>query len=183
MNLKFKVKHQDLIRTDKKVVVGKSQNYLKIVFDFITPDWEEYNKYAIISDKDEHNYNLPIIDNSITVPLEVLNEYRYFLISLYGENNTSRVTTNTKKVALRKSTYTNEFNSITDQDTVKDVFDYIDDKLEEITIEAIGEEILNGKADIDHTHIVEDITDFESAHDIQVENFCNTLANLIMGGE
>lgn len=81
MNLRFNVECQHITRTDRNIVVAKSQNYLKARFDF-SPDWAGKTKTAVFNNNG-HIYNV-ILDNDECYVAEEVIRQPGFTVSVFG---------------------------------------------------------------------------------------------------
>ena len=111
MTLLFSVKHQTLspISNQKDVkVVADSKNYLKVKFNFQTPDWSQSSiKYALFTHNGKTYKKIlgseqNTLSNECFVPPEVI-KANYFSVSVYCGNT---ITTNSVDVEVLKSGYT-----------------------------------------------------------------------------
>lgn len=156
MDLNFKINNQKLETQDKNFIVQKSNNYLRLIFDFQTDDWAGTTKFLILQNTDKENYLFEITNNSVTVPYDILIGNR-FKISAYGlKQDNTRITTNIITILLHKSGYTTDLNNIEDltPSVVEDLYMKLNQKA---SIES-----LDGKSDIDHTHSVSDVSGLSS---------------------
>lgn len=107
MDLEFNVNNQTLKRKDSNQIVTSSSEYLRLVFDFETDDWENLDKYCFF--RTGHiNYPFELDEDKIVVPAYFLNS-NYLLFGLYGisEGNV-RITTNVLRLHLENSYYDSE---------------------------------------------------------------------------
>ena len=81
MDLRFNVESQHITRTDRNIVVAKSQNYLKAKFDF-SPDWAGKTKTAVFNNNG-HVYNV-ILDNDECFVAEEVIRQPGFTVSVFG---------------------------------------------------------------------------------------------------
>ena len=81
MDLRFTVESQHITRTDRNIVVAKSQNYLKAKFDF-SPDWAGKTKTAVFNNNG-HVYNV-ILDNDECYVAEEVIRQPGFTVSVFG---------------------------------------------------------------------------------------------------
>ena len=162
MDIFFEVTGQKMIRTDEEYIVNKSKNYLRCCFTF-DASWDDYEKFVIFH-SDGKDYNFLLEGDSVIVPSEVLQK-RHFHLSLYGvkyiDSVEQRVTTNVQSVKLDHSGYT------ADVCSVDEGFD--------VDIIARMYSLLQGKSDVGHTHVCEDVTDLE---DVLSEDLGLVLLNL-----
>lgn len=107
MDLCYDVTNQKVTRNAKKFIVNRSQNYLRLVFDFKTADWEDTIKYCIFHHNGKH-YRKLLDDDEVTVPSVVLQD-RSFRFTLYGVNGEGeddiKITGEEITVHLRESGY------------------------------------------------------------------------------
>jgi len=136
MDLEFNVNNQTLKRKDSNQVVTSSSEYLQLVFDFETDDWENLSKYAFF--RTGHiNYPFELTDDSIIVPAYFLND-KYLLFGLLGLGDGEvRITTNVLRLHLENSYYDSETVD------VRNFLDVIVDELEtEIGTKANNDDVL-----------------------------------------
>ena len=107
MDLEFTVNNQTLKRKDSNQVVTSSSEYLRLVFDFETDDWENVSKYAFF--RTGHiNYPFELTENKVIVPAYFLND-KYLLFGLFGVGDGDiRITTNVLRLHLENSYYDSE---------------------------------------------------------------------------
>ena len=141
MDLHFTIENQRLTRNEKRFIVDKSNNYLELVFDFKTDDWNETTKFAILKNNTEA-YLLEIIENKVTVPYDAIKDNQ-FRITVYGlKTDETRITTNEIGLLLNYSGYTRDLSNITD------------------LTPSVAEDLylkLEGKSEVDHTHSTDDV--------------------------
>ena len=101
--LTFNVDNQILKRGDSLPVVSDSVGVVSASFDF-SDDWTGYTKSAVFKQgtvvKDAE-----LIDDECEIPAEVMTTNRDLIVSVYGELDTDRLTTNTSRVCMIKSGY------------------------------------------------------------------------------
>ena len=104
MDLEFTVNNQTIKRKDSNQVVTSSSEYLRLVFDFETDDWENLDKYCFF--RTGHiNYPFELTEDKVIVPAYFLND-KYLLFGLYGMGDDSvRITTNVLRLYLEDSFY------------------------------------------------------------------------------
>lgn len=164
LELKFKIENQKLTFQDKKFIVDKSNNYLKLFFEFATEDWNDLFKFAILKNSKRKAFQFRITnDDGIIVPSEVLIG-KYFLISIYGADiETNRITTNEIRINLKQSGYTANISQI--HDTGRDIYVEMAELIDNLpTVARTGEydDLLNIPVEFPpehHTHESGDITD------------------------
>ena len=107
MDLEFTVNNQTLKRKDSNQVVTSSSEYLGLVFDFETDDWENVSKYAFF--RTGHiNYPFELTEDKVIVPAYFLND-KYLLFGLFGVGDGDiRITTNVLRLHLENSYYDSE---------------------------------------------------------------------------
>ena len=107
MDLEFNVNNQTLKRKDSNQVVTSSSEYLRLVFDFETDDWENLTKYAFF--RTGHiNYPFELTEDKVIVPAYFLND-KYLLFGLFGIGDGDiRITTNVLRLHLENSYYDSE---------------------------------------------------------------------------
>lgn len=81
MYLRFNVESQHLTRTDRSIVVARSENYLKAKFDF-SPDWDGVTKTAVFTNGGRV-YNVILDNDECFVPTEVIRK-GCFTVSVFG---------------------------------------------------------------------------------------------------
>lgn len=126
MDLNFKVINQKLIKKEKKYLVSKSDNYLRLFFDFETTDWNKLNIYIILRNEEDESYQFHYDKEGIVVPYDVVKN-KHFFVSVYGTNDEYRITTNVVKVKLFSSGYTNDISSV--EESSKDIIVELDEKI------------------------------------------------------
>ena len=133
MDLEFSVCNQTLKRKDSNQIVTSSSEYLRLVFDFETDDWENLDKYCFF--RSGHvNYPFELTDeDNIVIPAYFLNG-KYLLFGLLGIGDDSvRITSNVLRLHLEDSFY--------DAETV-DVRNFL-----EVEVDRLDDRI-DGKVDI-----------------------------------
>ena len=107
MDLEFTINNQTLKRKDSNQVVANSSEYLRLVFDFETDDWENLDKYCFF--RTGHiNYPFELTEDKVIVPAYFLND-KYLLFGLYGMGDGDiRITTNVLRLHLENSYYDSE---------------------------------------------------------------------------
>ena len=124
LELKFKATNQKLEMLHNGELVNKSNNYLKIVIDYTTEDWENKLKFVLLRNKQGKTYLFEYSDDGILVPDAVLSG-NSFRITTYGVNNDNmRITTNELIIQLKESGFTTDLSSVSD-DTSHDVISTI----------------------------------------------------------
>lgn len=174
--MKFEINGQKVKKTSKKdYVVNQSSNYLTLNFKF-NEAWNGLTKYIIFKYKDKAYENSLTYDNAtdsynVNAPANVLvgDAFRF---TVFGTNGDLRVTANEYQVHLKNSGFTFDISSVTEPDA--DIFSQLheeinakansDDVYDKDTIDAL----LSLKADVDHTHTSDEISDLENT--IQLEN-------------
>ena len=134
MLLIYQVNGQIIQRLTENCLANQGQEYLSLQFTF-NEEWEDYNKYIIFSyHKKHYQFHLTPDDgletHTIIVPKEVMTG-RGFLFTIYGEDDTERITTRQARVNLLESGYTTDISSIDYPDTV-DVFNVVFGRLDMI---------------------------------------------------
>ena len=137
MDLEFSVCNQTLKRKDSNQIVTSSSEYLRLVFDFETDDWENLDKYCFF--RSGHvNYPFELTDeDNIVIPAYFLNG-KYLLFGLLGMGDDSvRITTNVLRLHLEDSFY--------DAETV-DVRNFLEVEVDRLDDRIDGKvEIMEGK--------------------------------------
>lgn len=144
MDLCFNVSNQTVKRVDKNKLVNWSDEYLRLVFDFKSSDWSDCSKFILVFDNGEV-YRFGLTGNAFIVPEELLTDVK-LVFSIYGVNNSYRITTPKVMLRLLEAGYTSDVAEL-------DVEEFTHDVVEEVYI------AINGKADLEHTHTESDITD------------------------
>lgn len=103
--LQIRVRHQSIERMDTRQVVADSHQYLGVKFDFRTADWDRAIKTAIFT-QGNSSYNVLLENDACVVPWEVL-EGNKFTISVVGNDNGSRITTDIVTITVIASGYEN----------------------------------------------------------------------------
>ena len=151
MILNFKVNNQELTLDKHEDLANKSHKILKCVFDFNGEDWIDKECFALLFNSNREVYELHVENNMIIIP-ETITQGNKFKLSLYAEDlSAARITTNMVTITLKESGYTTEIEDLVDVDP--DIWTQI-------------WTAIDGKSNLDHTHIVEDITDFPSLSEV-----------------
>lgn len=151
MILNFKVNNQELTFDKHEDLANKSHKILKCVFDFNGEDWIDKECFALLFNSNREVYELHVENNMIVIP-ETITQGNKFKLSLYAEDlSAARITTNMVTITLKESGYTTEIEDLVDVDP--DIWTQI-------------WTAIDGKSNLDHTHIVEDITDFPSLSEV-----------------
>ena len=132
MELVYRVVGQIIHRLTKTCLANQGQEYLSLRLTF-DEEWDDYNKYIIFSYHNKHyQFQLESETESynVIVPKEVLGG-KGFLFTVYGENDTERITAKQQKINLLESGYTTDISSIDYPDTT-DVFNVIFGRLDNI---------------------------------------------------
>lgn len=163
MIINFKINQQKLETSDKIFLADKSNNIIQCKFHISGEDWKNKQKFALLRDNNCNTYQLHLSEeNTIKIPSDILAEEK-FSISLYGEDDEeTRITTNMVNFRLANSGYTEDIKDLEDIDENiwVQIFDGID-----------------SKSDVDHTHIVEDITDFPSLSEVALSGSYDDLTD------
>ena len=163
MLINFKVDNQKLEALDTVFLADKSQNLITCKFHFNGTDWEDKQRFALLRDNECNAYQLHIpSNNTIKIPSDLVQQEK-FLISIFGEDQEeTRITTNMVSFRLAASGYTTDIKDLEDVDENiwVQIFDGID-----------------GKSDLDHKHIVDDITDFPSLSEVAYSGGYTDLLN------
>ena len=108
MILDFQVNKQNLIRADTEQPAAQSMQYLMCRFTFQSEDWESIKKHVIFRKYlggSNDAYTVPLNNEGDTmVPAEVITT-RGFEVSVYGCNNSQRITTNKVYIPIQESGY------------------------------------------------------------------------------
>lgn len=167
----------------KKFLVEKSNNYLKIFFNFKTDDWDNLRKFIILKDSDRKAYQFNMKNDGINIPSIVLKK-NYFFVSIYGiDVNTNRITTNELKINLVETGYTQDISRIDDEG--KDIFIEMEELIHQISdVGRSGEysDLLNIPTNFNptpHTHNVSEINDFQdNISDVGISGEYSDLLNI-----
>lgn len=153
MELKFKIKHQVLKRTDTHTIVDLSQDYLTCRFKFISDEWEGLPKYVIFTSHDGINNLIYLgtdMEKTVYVPNSLLQGNK-FRITVYGFVGTYRITTTRRTISIIPSGYTTDITPI-DEDADEDFFSRISEEIEELNT------IVSTKAELIHQHNISDVS-------------------------
>ena len=166
MDLEFTINEQICRIVDKRQqAVDLSENYLVLSFTF-SDDWENTGKFVLYPMPDGTVLRQGINNNKSVVPADVLTGDRFYF-TVYGINNNERITTNLVKVNLLKSGFTDDAVTPGEDELTPSV-------VEEIYL------ALDGKANTNHTHIMEDITDLPVFYTKnEVDNLIHNIQNSI----
>ena len=134
MELVYRVVGQVIHRLTKTCLANQGQEYLSLRLTF-DEEWDDYTKYIIFSYHNKHyQFQLQYDDEQLAyiviVPKEVLGG-KGFLFTVYGEDDTERITAKQQKINLLESGYTTDISSIDYPDTT-DVFNVIFGRLDNI---------------------------------------------------
>ena len=132
MDLEFEITNQTVTRKEKQKVVNYSDDYLRLCFDFKSSDWSDCSKFLLVFDNGEV-YRFGLTDNEFIVPEELLTNVK-LVFSVYGVNNTYRITTPKVMVRLLEAGYSASVKDL-------DADEFTHDVVEEIYIS------INTKAD------------------------------------
>lgn len=153
MELKFKIKHQVLKRTDTHTIADLSQDYLTCRFKFISDEWEGLPKYVIFTSHDGINNLIYLgtdMEKTVYVPNSLLQGNK-FRITVYGFVGTYRITTTRRTISIIPSGYTTDITPI-DEDADEDFFSRISEEIEELNT------IVSTKAELIHQHNISDVS-------------------------
>ena len=125
MDLCFDVSNQTVTRTDKNKTVNWSDEYLRLVFDFKSDDWSDCSKFILVFDNGEV-YRFALSNNAFIVPEELLTDVK-LVFSIYGVNNSYRITTPKVMLRLLEAGYTSDVAEL-------DVEEFTHDVVEEVYI-------------------------------------------------
>ena len=128
MDLCFDVTNQMVTRTEKNKTVNYSDDYLRLVFDFKTTDWSDCSKFILVFDGEEI-YRMALTNDAYIVPEELLTTDK-LLFSIYGVNNSYRITTPKILIRLQEAGYSSDVSEL-------DVDEFTHDVVEEVYL-AIG---------------------------------------------
>ena len=135
MDLCFDVSNQMVTRTEKNRIVNYSDDYLRLVFSFKTSDWSGCSKFILVFDG-EDTYRIALVDDAFIVPEELLTKEK-LLFSIYGVNNSYRITTPKILVRLQEAGYSANVKSLDvdefTHDVVEEVYIAIDKKADKST--------------------------------------------------
>ena len=146
MLIEFNVNNQKLTRITKEFLADKSNNLIYCKFNFKGDDWNNKEKFVLLHDNDCRTYQLHLDNtNTILIPYTIVVNEK-FSISVYGEDlEETRITTNIVTLRLDPSGYTTD---------IEDIHDIDPDIWTQIWA------AIDGKTNIGHVHVVDDITDF-----------------------
>lgn len=162
MILNFKVNNQELTFDKHEDLANKSHKILKCVFDFNGEDWIDKECFALLFNSNREVYELHVENNMIIIP-ETITQGNKFKLSLYAEDlSAARITTNMVTITLKESGYTTEIEDLVDVDP--DIWTQI-------------WTAIDGKSNLDHTHIVEDITDFPTLSEVALSGSYDDLSD------
>ena len=153
MELKFKVKHQVLKRTDSHTIVDLSQDYLSCRFNFISEEWEGLPKYVIFTSSAGINNLIYLgtdMEKIVPVPNLMLQGNK-FKVTIYGCVGVYRITTTRRTISIIPSGYTTDITPI-DEDADEDFFSRISEEIEELNT------IVSTKAELIHQHNISDVS-------------------------
>lgn len=188
MELEFEITNQELVlKTNTSKIANKSNNYLKLLFDFKTEDWFDKIKYCILKGSNHENYLFNIYDDEpVSVPSQVLTG-RFFHVTLYGVgNDDERITTNVLKVRILESDFSLKFSSVQgDHDAFNELRNRIillDESISIVGKTGVYSDLLNipnSFTPAQHTHTASNITDFEEKTASEIKRGYRLLANAI----
>ena len=140
MELVYRVVGQVIHRLTKTCLANQGQEYLSLRLTF-DEEWDDYTKYIIFSYHNKHyQFELDFDDEAQAyvqiVPKEVLTG-KGFLFTVYGEDDTERITAKQQKINLLESGYTTDISSIDYPDTV-DVFNVVFGRLDNVDREIVN---------------------------------------------
>lgn len=131
MDLFFTIINHKLKKESVKVYPNKSNNYLRLFFDFITGDWDNVTKFIILKNHKNKAYQFSYDVDGLKVPVDILNGNRFY-VTVYGVNNDEelRITTNEVRIGLVGSGFTNNIESIEEYsaDIWEQLFDELNNK-------------------------------------------------------
>ena len=197
MDINFEVCNQIIrLKPEQKPLklADKSNNYLKLFFDFKTEDWSNEWNYCLLRNVDQETYQFTITDEGVTVPSVVL-KGKYFYISVYGTNpDNTRITSNVLKLKLVDSQYSNIISDVSgDTDVFVDLWNSIYDirevlvtKVDDIIIEdrmikafSNGDLLFTQCLDNTHNHSSSEVLDFGERTSVEVKQAFRLLNNYI----
>ena len=148
MDLLFTINNDKFKKARVTDYPNKSNNYLRVLIDFITEDWIGLTKFLILRNSNHDAYQLHYDEEGVKLPVDIVNG-DFFYITVYGADNEDevRITTNELLINLKESGYTKD---------IKDLEDYPEDIWSQIF------EGIDGKSDIGHKHNIGDVVDFPS---------------------
>lgn len=89
-NLNFEIEGQKLKKNgDFSGIIAGTKNYLRCIFSFVDPDWDNMGKVAVFNDSEI----VPIRSNMCLVPNSV-SDSRNFKFYVVGKNGNTIVNTN-----------------------------------------------------------------------------------------
>lgn len=102
--LKFKIRHQQISRVDSFRPVEKSINYLHAEFDFLTSDWNGFDKKAVCKNISSGiSYDAPIVGDRCLIPWEAIDKYGKFEIAVHGSRGNVKLPTGVCTVDLGRT--------------------------------------------------------------------------------
>lgn len=129
MELKFKIKGQELIRIDKNPVASYTRNLLKCTFCF-DEHWINLKKYAIFINVEDEKFVLPLGFGkklSCLIPQDVM-KTNYFRVSVFADE---LLTSTQETILLSPSGYDADIDDL-DMDDIEEIkqndFEDIEDK-------------------------------------------------------
>lgn len=146
MDLLFTINNDKFKKARVTDYPNKSNNYLRVLIDFITDDWVGLTKFLILRNSNHDAYQLHYAEEGVKLPVDVVRG-DFFYITVYGADNEDevRITTNELLINLKESGYTKD---------IKDLEDYPEDIWSQIF------EGIDSKSDVDHKHNIGDVIDF-----------------------
>ena len=143
MDLEFNVVNQSLSLNDNDyVLVDKSNNYLNILIDYTTEEWDNAIKYVLLKNKQKEAFLFEYSNTGVKVPSKVLTGNNFRIMTYGVSEDNIRVTTNELLIRLNKSGFTSEISSINDEDIDIDIFTSMELKLaEKVSFSDVDDEL------------------------------------------
>ena len=175
MDLNFDVINQKLVKNKEEFVVNKSDNYLKLFFNFTTNDWEDKTIFCLLKNSKRKTFQFYVKEDGVIVPDNVV-DGKYFFVSLYGATEDCRITTNEIRIVLHRSGYTSNISSITGS---TDVFIDLHNQIVAVdeSISVVGKSgSYNDLTDVpeeftpaEHTHNSSEITNINDTISVEIK--------------
>ena len=190
MELRFSIENQSLKRLDQNSIVNKTREYVTLYFSFLTEDWENVTKHVLLQDEEGKTYQFnlgTICEGTLTVP-EVVLYGGFFKVSIFGIIDITRITTDVRTVVLTPSGYTTNISPVDEGDYSIDVYEDLNTKMatkadiiHSHDMDDVNglENALDSKADSVHNHVSSDVTDLEDVVGVDVKSALNSIVTKI----
>lgn len=123
MDLSFDIVNQTVERSDKHKIVNWSDDYLQLCFSFKSDDWSDCSKFILVFDG-ENVYRFALTDDKFIVPEELLTDVK-LVFSIYGVNNSYRITTPKVLLRLLEAGYSNDVKDLDAEQFTHDVVEEV----------------------------------------------------------